>query len=167
MKNKQEHRKIKCLIGIEDAYTQKKITDCFKYRHEYDITIFDKNDIKQQDLQYNLYYDFYWLEYEDLDFETLLDPLKSANHNILINSFCIRKGLIRKAQMAFYLKKYLTKKKESVLATHLPETYIFELDYLDYFGKFFLKMLIKDLDTSEEKSYIFGFLFTVLHKLFL
>ena len=116
------------LIGIDEAYTNEKILSCFKNRSEYAVTIYDKTDVEQMKRKQNLFYDFYWLEYEELDFERLIEP--SSRH--LCNSYCIRKGLIRKAQLAFYLKKYLTKRPQSNLKKYLPDTYIFELDYLDY-----------------------------------
>ena len=125
--------KIKCLIGIDESYTQNKIIECFKYRDEYQIDIYDKNNVKQVELKEKLYYDFYWLEYEELDFEKLTS--RTINRKVLFNSYCIRKGLIRKAQIAFYLKKYLSKKVNSPLAKYLPETHVFELQYLDYLGK--------------------------------
>jgi tubulin---tyrosine ligase len=65
-----------------------------------------------------------------LDFETLIDA--KNNQRVFFNSYCIRKGLIRKAHVAFQIKKYLAKKSNSVLGKYVPNTYIFELDYLDY-----------------------------------
>jgi tubulin--tyrosine ligase len=129
-------RKIKVLVGIDEVYTNKKIIDCFKYRSDYEVTLFDRDNIEQQQLlkENPIAYDIYWLEYEDLNFEKLVNLSQQSHHleRILCNSYCIRKGLIRKAQLAFYLKKYLAKRTDSVLAKFLPATYIFELDYLDY-----------------------------------
>jgi tubulin--tyrosine ligase len=118
--------KIRVLVGIGEPYTREKIAECFKFRPEYEVSIYDKS---QNEVDFSLY-DFLWLEYEDLDFETLLDRKKI--NTTLFNSYCIRKGLIRKAQIAFYLKKYLTKKLDSSLARFMPETYVFVLDYVDY-----------------------------------
>jgi len=136
---------LKCLYKILD-YTQQKIVDCFKYRPEYQITVVDKNSKCQKKLTN---YDFFWLEYEEIDFE----KLASRNCKKLINSYCIRKGLIRKCQLAYYVKKckklnlykifleifsnvmlsFLDMtKRSSQLTKYLPETWIFELDYLDY-----------------------------------
>jgi len=54
----------------------------------------------------------YWLEYEDIDFELLYRLGKElTNKKILANSFCIRKGLLRKANFASFLQKYLSKVK--------------------------------------------------------
>lgn len=126
--------KIRVLIGIDEKYTRDKIIECFKYRSDYDVTVFDRNCHLGKD-QYN--YDLYWLEYEDLDFERLImkrhsDEGDAAQSKVLFNSYCIRKGLIRKAQLAFYLQKYVSKKPSSRLTKYVPPTYVFQLDYLDY-----------------------------------
>lgn len=115
--------KIRVLVGISEAYTREKIVSCFKHRDEYEVhELRDGDDTNG--------YDFYWLEYEDLDFERL--TAAPQNRKILFNSYIIRKGLIRKAQIAFYLRKYLSKTTHSQLAKHLPDTFVFQLDYLDY-----------------------------------
>ncbi|CAF0703576.1 unnamed protein product [Brachionus calyciflorus] len=118
-----ENRKIKVLLGIDEKYSRDKIANCFKFRDNYEVEIFNRENCQNSTENY----DFYWLEYEDLDFENLV----KTKDKILLNSFCIRKGLIRKAQIAFNLKKYLAK-TNSQLANYLPETYVFELDYIDY-----------------------------------
>lgn len=52
----------------------------------------------------------YWLEYEEIDFEMLYRMAKQSNEkNILANSFCIRKGLLRKANFALFVRQYLSK----------------------------------------------------------
>lgn len=113
--------RIQVLVGIDEDYTREKIVDCFKYRSEYQVHTKTRSD------QIAGNYDFYWLEYEDLDFESLL-----KTSDVLFNSYVIRKGLIRKAQIAFYIKKYISKHPTCYLARHVPPTYIFELDYIDY-----------------------------------
>lgn len=120
-------KKIQILIGIDEDYTQHKIVDCFRHRSEYQVTILDKSDQVQSKLLEKLNYDFFWLEYEELDFE----KLATRSCTKLMNTYCIRKGLIRKCQLAYYLKKYMTK-RSTQMTKYLPETWIFELDYLDY-----------------------------------
>jgi len=123
-----EHRSFKkVLIGIDEAYTRDKIKQCFENRFEYKVDVINQSTLNRQDI-IKQSYDFYWLEYEDLDFEKLVNSKKK----VLLNSYCIRKGLIRKAQIAFQLRKYLSKKPDSNLKKYLPETHVFELDYLDY-----------------------------------
>ena len=52
----------------------------------------------------------YWLEYEDIDFDMLYRVAKQSNEKkILANSFCIRKGLLRKANFALFIRQYLAK----------------------------------------------------------
>ncbi|CAF1182470.1 unnamed protein product [Adineta steineri] len=53
----------------------------------------------------------YWLEYEEIDFDTLFRQARDSNTNkkVLANSYCIRKGLIRKANFAMFIQKYLAK----------------------------------------------------------
>ena len=53
------------------------------------MSVYDKNNAEQQKEKNN--FDFLWLEYEEIDFE----KLATASCSKLINSFCIRKGLIR------------------------------------------------------------------------
>ncbi|UJR36878.1 hypothetical protein I4U23_029591 [Adineta vaga] len=75
----------------------------------------------------------YWLEYEDLDFDMLYRLGKdSHNKNVLANSYCIRKGLLRKANFASFMQKYLSKKPDSILRKHYPETHILDLSHPDY-----------------------------------
>jgi hypothetical protein len=48
-KNISEHSsKIKILIGIDEPYTKNKIIDCFKYRNEYEVYVYNREDTKQQ-----------------------------------------------------------------------------------------------------------------------
>lgn len=52
----------------------------------------------------------YWLEYEDIDFDTLYRLSKqSGDKKVLANSYCIRKGLLRKANFALFVQKYVAK----------------------------------------------------------
>ena len=51
----------------------------------------------------------YWLEYEELDFDMIYRAAKDSNRKIFVNSYCIRKGLLRKANFALFVQKYLSK----------------------------------------------------------
>ncbi|KAJ1989496.1 tubulin--tyrosine ligase [Dimargaris cristalligena] len=91
----------------------------------------------------------HWLEYEDLDWDRIYQSTSSsslvssttrggeptqtsAGAVVVANAYCIRKGLIRKAQMAFQIHKYVAKHPQSILVYAVPPTFIFELDHLDY-----------------------------------
>ena len=67
-----------------------------------------------------------WDEFERIDWSRVLSG------RFMANSYCVRKGLIRKAQLAFNLRKYAAKNKRSILNTGVPETHLFEIDHPDY-----------------------------------
>ncbi|CEP07351.1 hypothetical protein [Parasitella parasitica] len=69
-----------------------------------------------------------WLEYELINWQHL-----AMDKNTLANAYCIRKGLIRKSQMAYNMTKYLSKNPTSILKKAIPETWLFELYDVDYF----------------------------------
>ncbi|RCH86823.1 hypothetical protein CU098_010057, partial [Rhizopus stolonifer] len=69
-----------------------------------------------------------WLEYELINWQHL-----AMRDNSLANAYCIRKGLIRKSQMSYNITKYLSKYPDSILKKAIPETWLFELDHVDYF----------------------------------
>lgn len=48
------------------------------------------------------------------------------------NCYCMRKGLIRKAHLCHNLKKWAAKHPHGRVAAGVPETFIFELDDIDY-----------------------------------
>ncbi|RUP16260.1 tubulin-tyrosine ligase family-domain-containing protein [Jimgerdemannia flammicorona] len=88
-----------------------------------------------------------WLEYELIDWLHLARQPTAT----LANSYCIRKGLIRKAQMAFNVTKYLTKRPESILGTAVPETWLFEIDHVDYMDEALNEVfdVVQDLEANE------------------
>jgi hypothetical protein len=67
-------------------------------------------------------------EYELLDFERIY-ALPTAT---MCNSYCIRKGLIRKAQFSVMVQQWVAKRPASILASAYPETWLFSLDAPDY-----------------------------------
>ncbi|KAJ2320213.1 tubulin--tyrosine ligase [Coemansia sp. RSA 2704] len=69
----------------------------------------------------------HWREYESIDWDAV-----HRSSTVFSSAYCFRKGLIRKAQMAFNIKLYTAKHPESILCTGVPETWIFELDDVDY-----------------------------------
>ncbi|KAJ2580879.1 tubulin--tyrosine ligase [Coemansia sp. RSA 1836] len=69
----------------------------------------------------------HWREYEKIDWDAV-----HRSTTVFASAYCIRKGLIRKAQMAFNIKLFIAKNPDSILKTGVPETWIFELDDVDY-----------------------------------
>ena len=64
---------------------------------------------------------FHWGEYEEMDWDEV-----SLGH-VHSCCYCIRKGLIRKAQIAFNAKKWAAKHPNSSFTRSMPETYILQL----------------------------------------
>ena len=146
---KSSLKEYRVLLGLEETYTNDSIINCFKHRVNYKIYSYNKKDLEQQnDLMKN--FDIYWLEYEDLDFESLIH----RERKVLFNSYCIRKGLIRKAHIAYYIRKFLLKKPNSILSKCVPETYVFELDYLDYLDEAMNDCFEVENDLKENESRI-------------
>ena len=75
----------------------------------------------------------FWLEYEDIDFNQVLFNKQTQ----LINSYCIRKGLIRKANLNYNMQKYLSKTPNSILKKSTPDTWYFEVIHKDYLDEAF------------------------------
>ncbi|CAK0786864.1 hypothetical protein CVIRNUC_010078 [Coccomyxa viridis] len=67
-----------------------------------------------------------WAEYERIDWERIYAGEQHAS------SYCIRKGLIRKAHLAHNLKKWAAKHPDGILAGAVPETHVMEVDDVDY-----------------------------------
>lgn len=51
------------------------------------------------------------------------------------SAYLYRKGLIRKAQLAWYCRKYSSKNPQSILKIAVPDTIILELDQRSLFGE--------------------------------
>lgn len=68
-------------------------------------------------------------ELQQLHIHTLI--LLSAGEQCA-SSYCVRKGLIRKAHLAHNLKKWAAKHPDGLLAAAVPETHIMEVDDVDY-----------------------------------
>lgn len=71
---------------------------------------------------------FHWGEYEEMDWN---EVGRGSVHSCC---YCIRKGLIRKAQIAFNSKKWAAKHPSSSFARSMPETYILQLSVRSIFG---------------------------------
>ncbi|KAK4058085.1 putative tubulin--tyrosine ligase pby1 [Microbotryomycetes sp. JL221] len=68
--------------------------------------------------------DVEWSDYDEIDWDSL-------RPNKLVNSYVIRKGLIRKNHLAHTVALYLSKNPKSGLARAVPRTYFFNLSFPD------------------------------------
>ncbi|OQR83158.1 hypothetical protein ACHHYP_15023 [Achlya hypogyna] len=62
-----------------------------------------------------------WDEYENLDWKNILQG------QVVANSYCVRKGLSRKAQLSMFLSKYIRKRPDCLLSKALPTTIVVDL----------------------------------------
>ena len=70
---------------------------------------------------------FHWGEYEEMDWDEV------SLGNVHSCCYCIRKGLIRKAQIAFNARKWAAKHPSSSFTQAMPETYILQLSVRSVF----------------------------------
>ncbi|KAL7324980.1 putative tubulin--tyrosine ligase pby1 [Mucor circinelloides] len=91
-----------------------------------------------------------WLEYELINWH----HLSMHDKDSLANAYCIRKGLIRKSQMAYNMTKYLSKHPNSILKRAIPETWLFELDHVDYFEEAMNDVFEVERDLQEGHMFI-------------
>jgi len=61
-----------------------------------------------------------WDCYDNIDWDRVLSG------DLISNAYCTRKGLIRKAQFSYYMKKFMVK-RETILSKALPDTIILDL----------------------------------------
>ena len=80
---------------------------------------------------------FHWGEYEEVDWEAVSDGRLNTC------CYCIRKGLIRKAQLAFNSQKWAAKHPDSSFVRAMPETYILQLPEKAEEGRASLEMTLK------------------------
>lgn len=64
--------------------------------------------------------DVLWADYEDLDWDRILEG------HVKANAYLVRKGLSRKAQLGYHLRKYLSKRPDCCLREAFPETLVIE-----------------------------------------
>ncbi|GBC05463.1 hypothetical protein RclHR1_06230023 [Rhizophagus clarus] len=114
------------IIGINDNYTQNIIIKSFKtILPNLPILEFTRSTGSSSITSSKI---LFWLEYEDIDFNQVM----SNKQTQLINSYCIRKGLIRKANLNYNIQKYISKNQDSILKKSIPETWYFEVTHIDY-----------------------------------
>ncbi|KAI9277659.1 tubulin-tyrosine ligase family-domain-containing protein [Sporodiniella umbellata] len=134
---------LKAAIHLDESYTHEAVSKALK-----SSTL----DIKVEEVEGVLDHpvDIQWLEYEWIDWDQV------AQGKSLANAYCIRKGLIRKAQLAYNVTKYLSKHPSSLLKKAIPETWLFELDHVDYFEEAMNDVfeVERDLEADQGHSFI-------------
>ncbi|KAI8075302.1 tubulin-tyrosine ligase family-domain-containing protein [Gongronella butleri] len=120
---------MKALVHLDEPYTQACVVRALENDGELDWSVDTAvaDDEAERDHSDPLV-QLQWLEYELIDWGLVHGKSSST----LANAYCIRKGLIRKSQFAYNVTKYLSKHPASILTKAIPETWLFELDHIDY-----------------------------------
>jgi tubulin--tyrosine ligase len=70
-----------------------------------------------------------WMDFDYLHWPTILSCTSISS------SYLTRKGLIRKAQFAYFLRKFASKRPDSILNHSVPESYNFVVEDPEYFDE--------------------------------
>ncbi|ORZ01804.1 tubulin-tyrosine ligase family-domain-containing protein [Syncephalastrum racemosum] len=140
---------MRALVHLDEPYTRHAVVQALR-RSQTDWTIdqdVTEANAESQDLS-NVA--LQWLEYEQINWSYVA----AHEQTTLVNAYCIRKGLIRKAQLSYNIAKYLTKNPNSILKKAIPETWQFELDHVDYFDEAMNEVyeVERDLKANEEEG---------------
>ncbi|SCV68708.1 BQ2448_829 [Microbotryum intermedium] len=96
--------------------------------------------------------DLQWSDYDQIDWD-LVDGDEGKRR--LVNSYAIRKGLIRKNHLSHTIALYLSKNPTSPLAQAAPQTFYFNLSFADELDELLVDELYDvqhSFDTSDPKN---------------
>ncbi|CAD7701436.1 unnamed protein product [Ostreobium quekettii] len=124
-------RKLKAVVDLDCDYLRSLVLEGFSRRPEWVVQgrhSEEPGEDEAADLRNDLGGGplLYWGEYERINWSAIE---RGDQH---CNCYCIRKGLIRKAQFAHNLKKWSLKRPEGWIARSLPETHIMDVYHPDY-----------------------------------
>lgn len=117
--------KIHALIDYEDRYVQPLILAALEARMPADVLVMMQSMSQIPFLDAKI---LQWRQYESLDLEQAADEPRTS----LINSYIIRKALIRKHYLSTTVSHWLTKNPDSCLRKHVKPSVEFELDYAEF-----------------------------------
>ena len=133
------------LIEYEDPYAQPLILSALRSRlpyHSYEL-ISSSAEHSYPDVPL-----LQWRAYEFLDFDLAL----SSPSTCLINSYIIRKALIRKHYLSTTISNWIIKHPDSVLGRHFKPAVEFELDYAEFLDDALTEADAFDLRTSMDAN---------------
>jgi tubulin--tyrosine ligase len=112
-------KRLSVFLDIDEPYTRNMIQRAFSDRKEYFRTELGPGE-GMEAVSLPGTCDFQWAEYERVDWTAVLAGKHGAS------SYCIRKGISRKAQLALYTHRHVCKFPDSVLKDAMPLTLILE-----------------------------------------
>jgi tubulin--tyrosine ligase len=106
-------------VDIDEPYTRKQVQKAFLKRSDiFLVTMGPGEGIDAVKVPGHC--EFQWAEYERIDWDAVLAGKHGAS------SYCIRKGLSRKAQLAYYTHRHVCKHPNSILSYCIPKTVILD-----------------------------------------
>jgi tubulin---tyrosine ligase len=112
-------KKRSIFLDINEPYTRKVIQDALRERAP-NCTVTLGTGEGDDEVPLPAGADFQWSEYERINWSAVLAGKHGAS------SYCVRKGLSRKAQLAYYTKLHVAKNPDSLLQHTLPKTVILD-----------------------------------------
>ncbi|TIA39163.1 TTL-domain-containing protein, partial [Aureobasidium pullulans] len=117
--------KVHAIIDYEDRYVQPLILAALKARMPADVLVLMQSISEAPASNANL---LQWKQYESLD----LDHVMENSQTSLMNSYIIRKALIRKHYLSTTVSHWLSKNPESCLSKNVKPSVEFELDFAEF-----------------------------------
>ncbi|KAI7904694.1 tubulin-tyrosine ligase family-domain-containing protein [Cokeromyces recurvatus] len=141
---------LKAQVHLDEPYTHRAVIRALENSSKINWTIDEDvpEDNAEKQVDPSSMHQLQWLEYELINWQNLAKNPQQT----LANAYCIRKGLIRKSQFAYNVSKYLSKNPTSILKQAIPETWLFELDHVDYFEEAMNEVYEVERDLNEEGS---------------
>lgn len=141
---------IHALIDYEDAYVQPLILAALHAKLPPDLLVLIKSNAHVPSSGQRL---LQWRQYEALDWDQAMEGPTTC----LVNSYVIRKALIRKHYLSATVSHWLTKHPESGVSRHVKPSVEFELDYAEFLDDalveaFELKESFEYNETAEESE---------------
>jgi tubulin--tyrosine ligase len=114
-----QQQQLSVFLDIDEPYTRQVIQQAFdRHKRYFRLELGPGQGMEPIPLPTTC--DFQWGEYERVDWTEVRMGHYGAS------SYCIRKGLSRKAQLAFYTHRHVCKHPESILKHTMPQTYILD-----------------------------------------
>lgn len=122
---KNSTEKVYAVVDYEDRYVQPLILAALKARMPADLLVLMQTiaDTPASDAKL-----LQWKQYESLDLDHVMENSQSS----LMNSYIIRKALIRKHYLSTTVSHWLTKNPESCLRKNVKPSVEFELDFAEF-----------------------------------
>ena len=125
-KTLQEHskrspskKKLTIYLDINEEYTRRVITNAFRTRVPNACIVYGTGE-GDEEVPLPPHCDFQWSEYERIDWSAVLAGKHGAS------SYCVRKGISRKAQLAHFTRHHVCKNPDSLLKDAIPKTVILD-----------------------------------------